>query len=105
MLQAIQHAHWEHGRHVVEADVLRDLAAGIGLDAAAFEKALRVVNVDAHIAHSRQLMRQIGAQGFPAFVLERSGQWSGVPHQQFMAKPAEFSGWLRQQLVAAGSTT
>jgi putative protein-disulfide isomerase len=104
MLQAIQHAHWEHGRHVVEPAVLRDLAAGIGLDVAAFDQALSAIDVDAHIARSRQLMRQIGAQGFPAFVLERSGQWGGVPHQQFMAKPADFSGWLRQQLVSPGST-
>ena len=99
MLSKIQHAHWEFGRHVVEPAVLRELATDIGLDATEFEQALAEVDVDAHIARTRQLMRQLGAQGFPAFVFERDGQWQLVPTQQLMANPEGFADWLGRQLA------
>ena len=98
MLRAIQHGHWEYGRHVVRPEVLRQLATDIGLDATAFDEALNSIDPSQHIAQSRQLMSQIGAHGFPAFVLEHDGQWFAVPHQQFMAKPDAFSAWLGQQI-------
>jgi len=40
MLRGIQHAHYEQGKHVVREDVLREVAASIGLDGAAFGKAV-----------------------------------------------------------------
>ena len=98
MLEAIQHAHYERGLRVVEADVLRSLAAGIGLDPEAFEAAVQNVNVDSHIANSRRLMQQIGAHGFPAFVLQLDDQWFAVPNRQYASDPVGFADWLRQRL-------
>jgi len=98
MLQAIQHGHWEHGLHVVNADVLLQLAEAIGLDRQSFERAAANVDVDSHIARTRQLMRRIGAQGFPAFVLEKDSQWLPVPSQRFLPNPAAFGEWLGRQV-------
>lgn len=105
MLRAIQHGHYERGLKVVEADVLRQLAAEIGLDPAAFDAALDKVGaeVDAHITNSRRFMQQIGAGGFPAFVLQAGDQWYAVPHQQFASNPAGFAEWLRQATSQVGS--
>jgi putative protein-disulfide isomerase len=101
MLRGIQHAHYERGRKVVEPDVLADVAAEIGLDRTAFAQAVATVPVDAHITNSRRLMQQIGAGGFPAFVLEADGQWYGVPHQRYASDPAGFAAWLSQSIAQA----
>ncbi|HUF73771.1 MAG TPA: DsbA family protein [Gammaproteobacteria bacterium] len=98
MLTGIQHAHWEHGLKVVEREVLRRIAGEIGLDRAAFETALDAVDADAHIASTRRIMQQIGAGGFPAFVLEIDGQWSAVPNRQFASDPRGFASWLGRML-------
>lgn len=98
MLCGIQHAHWEHGQKVVEREVLCRIAVEIGLDRAAFEAALDAVDADAHISSTRHLMQQIGAGGFPAFVLEIDGQWFAVPNRQFAADATGFASWLGRML-------
>ena len=98
MLRGIQHAHYAQGRHVVQEATLVDIAKSVGLDAAAFEVALRSVPVDRHIADSREFMTNIGAQGFPTFVLQVGEDWLGVPHGRFAAAPAKFAEWLEAQL-------
>lgn len=98
MLRGIQHAHYEQGKHVVRAETLREIAAGIGLDLAAFDSALATVPVDEHIADSRELMNNVGAQGFPTFVLQIGGDWFAVPHSRFGSAPGQFADWLDAQL-------
>jgi putative protein-disulfide isomerase len=98
MLRGIQHAHYEQGKHVVRAEVLREIAASIGLDVAAFAKALTTVPVDEHMAESRELMNNVGAQGFPTFVLQIGGDWFAVPHSRFASAPGQFADWLDAQL-------
>jgi len=101
MLQGIQHAHYEQGRRVVETDVLLDIAAACGLERSAFAEALDQAPVDAHIEATRELMAQVGAQGFPAFALDIEARRVGVPHQRFASDPAAFAAWLEQQAHAA----
>jgi putative protein-disulfide isomerase len=96
MLRAIQHAHYERGLKVVEAEVLGDLASELGLDRASFEAHRAEARVDEHIAESRRLMQQIGAGGFPAFVLQIGERLHGVPHQRYASDPAGFVEWLEQ---------
>jgi putative protein-disulfide isomerase len=98
MLRAIQHAHYERGLRVVEDAVLHQLADELGLERKAFDAALETVGVDAHITNSRRFMAQIGAQGFPAFVLQIDDQWFAVPHQQFASNPEGFGRWLEAVL-------
>jgi putative protein-disulfide isomerase len=105
MLRAIQHAHYERGLKVVESDVLRRLATEIGLDAADFDTAIGQVGVDAHITNSRRFMQQIGAGGFPAFVLQVGDQWYAVPHQQYASNAAGFAEWLRQATARSASAS
>ena len=104
MLRGIQHAHYEQGKHVVREDVLREVAASIGLDATAFAKAAASVPVDEHIAESRELMNNVGAQGFPTFVLQVGDEWLAVPHSRFASAPDKFAEWLDTQLRAHSRT-
>lgn len=98
MLKAIQHAHYERGLRVVESGVLFRIATEIGLDTRAFESALESVDADRHIAETRRLMHQVGAQGFPTFLLEIRDQWFAVPNRQFAADPSGFAAWLGRML-------
>jgi putative protein-disulfide isomerase len=100
MLRAIQHAHYEHGRRVVERDVLCDIAAECGLPRERFAAALDAAEAKAHIDDSRLLMGRVGAAGFPTFVLQIGDEWFGVPHQQFASDPAGFRDWLGGQVEA-----
>jgi putative protein-disulfide isomerase len=104
MLRAIQHAHYERGEHVVREGTLKRLAGQIGLDVAAFMQALQTVPVDAHIAQSQELMNNVGAQGFPTFVLQIGDDWVAVPHGRFASAPAKFAEWLDTQLRAHSRT-
>jgi putative protein-disulfide isomerase len=101
MLRGIQHAHWEHGRRVVDRDVLCDVAADVGLDRAQFAATLDSVEPDEHIAQTRKLMEHVGAGGFPTFVLQLEDRLSPVPHQRFAAAPAQFGRWLEGQIAAS----
>lgn len=99
MLAGIQHSHYEHGRHVVEAAVLSDIAAECGLDPEAFDAAREAVAVNEHIAETRALMQRVGAAGFPTFVLEHDGDWTTVPHHRFAANPATFERWVNTRIA------
>jgi putative protein-disulfide isomerase len=100
MLRAIQHAHYEHGKHVVRRAELLDAAAGIGLAREAFGAALDRAQADEHIAESRQLMGKVGAQGFPTFVLQVGDDWYRVPHQRFASNAPAFAQWLAAEVQA-----
>lgn len=104
MLRAIQHAHYEHGQHVVRDETLRDIAAEIGLDPAAFAAERAKVPVDAHMAASQELMNNVGARGFPTFVLQVGTDWFAVPHSRFASTPAKFAEWLDGQMRAHSRT-
>jgi len=104
MLRGIQHAHYEHGKHVVREETLSDVAVEIGLDADAFATARKSVPVDAHIAASQELMNNVGAQGFPTFVLQIGNDWFAVPHSRFASTAGKFGEWLDEQLRAHSRT-
>jgi putative protein-disulfide isomerase len=104
MLRGIQHAHYERGQHVVREETLKAVADEIGLDAAAFAAALRSAPVDEHIASSQELMNNVGAQGFPTFVLQIGDEWFAVPHGRFASTPAKFAEWLDAQMRAHSRT-
>ncbi len=104
MLRGIQHAHYERGQHVVREATLKEIAGDIGLDVAAFTAALQTVPVDEHIAHAQELMSNVGAQGFPTFVLQVGDDWFAVPHGRFASTPGKFAEWLDGQLRAHSRT-
>lgn len=100
MLQAIQHAHYVHGLRVVEPAVLTDLAAGLDLDPVAFAAAFQALTGGAasHIQQTRQLMQQVGAQGFPTLVLQQGAVWRRLPHADHYGSPAGFTALLAATL-------
>jgi protein-disulfide isomerase-like protein with CxxC motif len=49
-------------------------------------------------------MNNVGAQGFPTFVLQIGTDWFAVPHSRFASAPAEFAAWLDAQLRAHSRT-
>jgi putative protein-disulfide isomerase len=100
MLRAIQHAHYEQGRRVVERDVLGDIAVEVGLDRKEFEAALARVPIEEHIDETHRLMSVVGAQGFPTFVLQMGEDLYPVPHGRFASHPAQFRDWLEAQVKA-----
>jgi putative protein-disulfide isomerase len=104
MLRGIQHAHYEHGQHVVRDETLRAVAVDVGLDADAFAAARAKVPVDEHIAASQELMNNVGAQGFPTFVLQIGTDWFAVPHSRFASAPGKFAEWLDGQMRAHSGT-
>jgi putative protein-disulfide isomerase len=88
----------------VRGTTLRELAIEIGLDGDAFEQARQGVPVDEHIAESQELMNNVGAQGFPTFVLQIDNDWFAVPHGRFASTPAKFADWLDAQMRAHSRT-
>jgi putative protein-disulfide isomerase len=71
LFRAIQSAFYAEGRDVTQPGVLADLAAGLGVDAAAFLQAFDSDAARARTqAHFRQA-RQAGVRGFPALVLQQ----------------------------------
>ncbi len=90
MLHAIQFAHYVEGRRVVERETLADLAAGIGVESAAFEKYFDLDQAAEHIERSREFMKLLGIHGFPGFALEVGGDVIRVPHDGYYARPTAF---------------
>lgn len=78
LFTAIQTAFYGEGRDVTQAGVLADLAAGLGVDAAAFTRAFDSDDTRARTqAHFRQA-RQAGVRGFPALILQQDAQFHRI---------------------------
>ena len=99
MLSAIQRAHYIDGRHVVREDVLIELAAELGIEAGTFVAAWNEADAGTHIAESRRLMAQVGARGFPTFVLEVAGRLYPVDHNRFQRNAAGFASSLAEAVA------
>ena len=78
LFHAIQSAFYAEGRDVTQPGVLAELAAGLGVDAAAFSRAFDSDEARARTqAHFRQA-RQAGVRGFPALILQQDAQLTPV---------------------------
>lgn len=97
MIHRVQRAHYEEGRRIADAAVLRELAAEIGLSPEAFDAEYARQTgalTQQHIAQSRQWLDRVGGQGFPTFALEDAdgrlgiidiGPWLGKPESWVQA--------------------
>ncbi len=103
MLDRLQIAHYVDGRRIAETPNLLAVAAEIGLDPAAFAAALAEQTGDAvqrHIRETRQFMREIGASGFPSFLLESEDSRRLLDLSTFLGRPEALPDWLRTTLAA-----
>lgn len=98
LLAQLQVAHYVEGRRIADRAVLIEVAQTIGLGRDDFAAALdRQTDeaVQAHIRETRQLMDQVGAQGFPTFALEANGTLQIVDIASYLGRPQELQAWLR----------
>ncbi len=107
MLARLQVAHYEEGRRIAEPSVLVELAASLGLDAAAFAETLTQLSgeaVQAHFRETREFMTRVGARGFPTFVLETAEGLQSIDVSAYLGRPQAFQERLRQRAgLPAGS--
>lgn len=106
MLAQLQIAHYVEGRRIAQPVTLLEIAAELGLDAETFAAALAQQSggaVQRHIEETRHLMEEVGARGFPGFVLERDGEWQSIEIGNYLGQPQAFQGWLRSQSGVMGS--
>ncbi|KMN35667.1 protein-disulfide isomerase [Chromobacterium sp. LK1] len=108
LLHRIQRAHFVEGRRIADTEVLTELAADIGLDAAAFAAAfhrLEGAATNAHFQDSRRLLAQVGGQGFPTLALEENGQLTVLDLGAYLGRPDAWRARLSQALPTAAATT
>lgn len=106
LLARLQTAHYVEGRRIAEREVLRELAAAIGLDAAAFAAALAEAEgaaVQAHIAETHAWMARAGAHGYPSFVLEVDGRLELLDAGRYLGRPEAFAQALRERVPMAAA--
>lgn len=104
MLAQLQIAHYVEGRRIAEPASLSEIAAELGLDTQAFAAAFAQQSGAAvlrHIEKTRHLMAEIGARGFPSFLLETDGVLQGVDIGGYLGQPQAFQEWLRSQVPGA----
>lgn len=100
LLAQLQVAHYIEGRRIADRTVLVEVAEAIGLGIDDFVTALDRQNdkaIQAHIRETRQLMDQVGAQGFPSFALEDNGTLRIVDITGYLGNPQDLPAWLRAQ--------
>lgn len=74
MVHAIQTAFYAEGRDTSADPVLADLAAGLGLERAAFERDFTDAAARAATAADFATAKRLGVRGFPALAVVREGQ-------------------------------
>jgi putative protein-disulfide isomerase len=99
LLARLQAAHYQQGRRIADLAVLADEAQALGLDRAAFLAAYAACSgapTQAHMRDSRQLLAEVGGQGFPCLVLDSGEQRQVVDLGRFLGQPAAWTAWLTQ---------
>lgn len=83
--EAFFQAYFTDGRAVGQLDVVRDIAAAIGLDAEEIDRALASEEIAARITQDFRRARQLGVRGVPFFVFENQVAVSGAqPDEAFV---------------------
>ena len=102
LLARLQKAHYVEGRRVAERQVLADLAADIGLDRDAFERAcddLAGAATKEHVVATRTLMNRLGATGYPSLALERDGAFTRIELAPYLGRPDAWLEFLGQHFT------
>ncbi|PHP65807.1 disulfide bond formation protein DsbA [Zhengella mangrovi] len=73
MFDAIQAAHMGQARNIADRDVLLDIAAGAGLDVAAFRLALDSPATASAVEADRRLARRLQVSSVPALIVAETG--------------------------------
>ncbi|WP_018607892.1 DsbA family protein [Uliginosibacterium gangwonense] len=106
MLHAIQHAHYVDGRRISDLQVLAELAAGLSLDAEAFQRSfvqLSGARTHEHFRASRTLLQELHGQGFPTLALESGeGQIARIDVGDWLGKPEAWRQHVLELMKSSG---
>ena len=109
MAHRVQRAHYAEGRRIADAEVLQALAVELGFDGEAFAAAFARLSGEAtaqHIEASRALLRRVGGQGFPTFVLARpDGSASRVDIGPWLGRPDAWKAQLASFAAPASTSS
>ncbi|WP_333989312.1 DsbA family protein [Pseudomonas sp. S3(2024)] len=100
MLGRLQTAHYVEGRRIADESVLFELARELGYTEDTFAATFKSVDTTAHVKASRELLAQLGGQGFPTLALEQDGQFTLIDISPWLGNPQAFADWLGQAVVA-----
>ncbi|RKP53687.1 DsbA family protein [Pararobbsia silviterrae] len=104
MIHAVQRAHYVDGRRIADADVLRDIAARIGLDGDAFDAQCTRLGGTAtleHIRDARALLERVGGNGFPTFAIEDAqGRFGRIDTGTWLGRPTQWAQALAQAVTS-----
>lgn len=103
LLARIQTAHYVEGRRIAEREVLIELALEIGLERERFVAAFEGLDgapTEDHFAQSRQLLHEIGGNGFPTFALETEQRRELVSSAAFLGNPQAWKVHLAELTTA-----
>ncbi len=106
--QALIKAHFIDGRPVTETQTLQAIAGDCGIDGERFAQAFAELDesvVSAHILETRQLMQEVGSQGFPSFVLEQGSQRQIINHHHYYGDPTAWQKRVQEQLAKSQEQT
>lgn len=101
MLQAIQYAHYRDGLPVAQENTLADLAQSLGIDSEQFASHYRDAldtRIQDHLDNTLTLMHHAGAQGFPAFVIQRGDTLERLAHERYYGKAAAFMDLFAEKI-------
>lgn len=93
LLHAMQVAYYQQGKWLSDTDNLIHIAEQQGIEAKAFREAFDAAlpEVDTHLVNSRQLLNQLGGQGFPTFALQTTnGEFIRLNHENYYG---DVGGW------------
>jgi predicted DsbA family dithiol-disulfide isomerase len=82
-------AYWQEGRSIEDIDVLKDIAAKVGLDANEFEAALKNPKYDAEVTGDVEQAYAYGLNGVPAMVFDNRYLVSGAQPYEVLAEIVE----------------
>jgi putative protein-disulfide isomerase len=101
MLATLQRAHYVDGKVISNTACLHSLGSALGVDAKSFAEELdRQLQgpVNDHIQTSRQLMREVGGQGFPTMALGTERGYKRLDIGNYFGNQEQWKKLLESQL-------
>lgn len=101
LLHAMQVAYYQHGKWLSDTATLIHIAEQQGIEVKAFCEAFDVTlpEVDTHLVNSRQLLNQLGGQGFPTFALQTpNGNFIRLNHENYYGDVGGWREYLRANI-------
>lgn len=96
MLETLQQAHYQDGKHLDELNVLAELAVSIGLDETEWNQHMVKFEPEMMdiIKESHRLMGQMQVSGYPTLIIEKEGKLERLEHTRFYGRISDWEAYL-----------